>query len=119
MGIEQVFSTMTNLAESFAGKFDFSLSHPGEVSRIAATLHLIYYQCTIMATRPIMFALVQQRLTANNPGPRMVKTVSEPVTVLLKTCIRAATTIIKILTKLQEQDLVGKRVLILSCIYIC
>ncbi|KAH8811331.1 fungal-specific transcription factor domain-containing protein [Xylogone sp. PMI_703] len=105
-GIEEVFSTMTKLAESFAGKFDLNSNHSTGISRVAATLHLIYYQCTIMATRTIMFTLVQQRLAINNTGPQMTKTVSEPVIVLLRTCIGAATTIIKILAMLHEQDLV-------------
>jgi len=54
-----------------------------------------------------MFVLVKQRLAPLLNGLPVVKTVSEPVIALLKTCVGAATTIIKILSILHRQDLVG------------
>ena len=60
-----------------------------------------------MSTRPIMFVLLQQRLAPLLDGRPVVKTVSEPVIALLKTCVGAATTIIKILSVLHGQDLIG------------
>lgn len=58
-----------------------------------------------MVTRPIMFTLIQQRMISS--GDKIVKTVSDTVIALLQTCIGAATTIIKILSALHEQDLIG------------
>jgi hypothetical protein len=52
-----------------------------------------------------MFTLVKQRMAP--PGDEIAKTVSDAVVALLQTCIGAATTIIKILSTLHEQDLIG------------
>jgi hypothetical protein len=118
---------MVKLAEDLQGKFNISLQSPSRVSRIAATLHIMQCQvcgstskvlvrvrnitqveqCTIIATRPIMFVLVKQRLAASFIGPPAIETVSESVIALLKSCVGAATTIIRILSILHEQDLVG------------
>jgi len=54
-----------------------------------------------------MFVLVKQRLAPLLNGPPEVKTASEPVIALLQTCVKAATTIINILSILHGQDLVG------------
>ena len=58
-----------------------------------------------------MFVLLKQRLAPILNGLPIVKTLSEDVYTLLKTCIRAATTVIKILGLLHEQDLVGTFIL--------
>ena len=60
-----------------------------------------------MTTRPIMFVLAKQRLSPILNGLPIVKTLSEAVLALLKTCVGAATTILKIFSVLHERDLVG------------
>jgi hypothetical protein len=54
-----------------------------------------------------MFVLVKQRLAPLLGGLPEIKTVSEPVLALLRTCVGAATTIIRILSVLHAQELVG------------
>jgi hypothetical protein len=43
-GIQDVFSSMVNLAEDLQGEFDLSLQSSSMVSRVAATLHIMFYQ---------------------------------------------------------------------------
>ncbi|CAK7216733.1 hypothetical protein SCUCBS95973_002906 [Sporothrix curviconia] len=105
-GIQDLFAYMARLADAFTGDFHISLQAPRTVSRVAATLHIMYYQCTIIATRPIMFVLVKQRLAPFRDWRPGLKSVSEPVVTLLKTCVGAATTILHILAVLHQQDLV-------------
>lgn len=105
-GIQDLFAYMARLAEAFSGDFQISLQSPSKVSRVAATLHIMYYQCTIIATRPIMFVLVKQRLAPFLNWLPGLRSVSEPVVALLKTCVGAATTILRILSILHRQDLV-------------
>ncbi|EXJ81572.1 hypothetical protein A1O1_07636 [Capronia coronata CBS 617.96] len=103
--IREVFHSMTKIAEDFTGDFGLDLN-AGRVSRVAATLQIMYYQCTIMTTRPILFVLAKQRLAPILNGLPIVKTLSEAVLALLKTCVGAATTAIKILSVLHERDLI-------------
>ncbi|KIV86015.1 hypothetical protein PV11_01658 [Exophiala sideris] len=103
--VREVLDSMTKMAEDFTGDFELDIN-TGKVSRVAATLQLMYYQCAIMTTRPIMFVLAKQRLAPALNGLPIVKTLSEPVLALLKTCVGAATTVIKILSVLHERDLV-------------
>ncbi len=64
-------------------------------------------QCTILATRPIMFVLLKRRLAPLLNGLPVATTISEPVVALLKTCVGAATSIIRVLSILHAQDVVG------------
>ncbi|KAK5021771.1 hypothetical protein LTS07_010666 [Exophiala sideris] len=104
--VRDVRDSMTEMAEDFTGDFELDIN-TGKISRVAATLQLMYYQCAIMTIRPIMFVLAKQRLAPNLNGLPIVKTLSEAVLALLKTCVGAATTVIKILSVLHERDLVG------------
>jgi hypothetical protein len=44
VGIQEVFSSLMKLGSEFNGKFDLSLNEPSQVSRAAATMHIMYYQ---------------------------------------------------------------------------
>ncbi len=129
VGIQNIFSSMTDLARDLIGTFDLNLHEPGSISRVSATLHLAYYQvcitlifiifenayfhlhqCTILATRPIVFTLVQRQLTPNDTFSHG-RLVSDPVVAILKTCVGAASTIIRILSVLHDQGLIGKSVI--------
>ncbi|KAL2206858.1 hypothetical protein CC79DRAFT_1370256 [Sarocladium strictum] len=105
-GIENVFLTMVKLTEGFQGNLSIDTENPRNISRTAATLHIMYYQCTIIAIRPIIFVALKQKLAPRVNGPSIVKAMSEPVTALLKTCVGAATKIIRILEALHSQDMI-------------
>jgi hypothetical protein len=60
-----------------------------------------------MVSRPIVFTLVQQRLTFSGHESSMAMTVSDSVVAVLQACIGAATKVIKILCTLHDQDLIG------------
>ena len=44
VGIQRVFSSMIKLTEYFRGEFELRLDQPSSISRVAATLHNLYYQ---------------------------------------------------------------------------
>ena len=60
-----------------------------------------------MTTRPILFVLAKQRLAPILNGLPIIKSLSQTVLALLKTCVEAATTVIKILSLLLDRGLVG------------
>ncbi|KAK4499315.1 hypothetical protein PRZ48_009828 [Zasmidium cellare] len=104
-GIQDVLSTMVKIADDFQGDLSIDLHPPYRLSRVAATLHVEYYQCTIIAIRPIIFVLLKQRLAPFLNPTVVAKAVSEPVKALVETCVGAASKVIKILQLLHEQDL--------------
>lgn len=50
IGLQNIFSKMTTLVEEFETKFDLGLNTPRGVSRVAATLHIMYYQVFISSS---------------------------------------------------------------------
>jgi hypothetical protein len=46
-GIQAVFISMTQLIEELRRDFPLNLDNPSRMSRIAATLHVLYYQVSI------------------------------------------------------------------------
>jgi hypothetical protein len=68
------------------------------------------FQCIIQATRPIMFTLVQKRLTTPDSRSAAHRTVSEAVVAIVRTCVETASTSLKILQLLHDQCLIGQQV---------
>lgn len=101
-GIQNVFTSMLDVAGDFQGDFSINLQRPNGVARTTATLYILYYQCIIISARPIILVLLKQSL---DPLQVVVKTFSESLMTLIKTCVGSAVGILSILSKLQQDDL--------------
>ncbi len=102
-GLEQVFVSMNALADEFIERFHITLSRPATIRRTAATLHLAYHQCTIIASRPIFAAQLRSVVNGSDARP-----LSEPASTVFNTCIEAAKSNLKILWVLHQQTRLGK-----------
>ncbi|KAI0490064.1 hypothetical protein F4859DRAFT_501670 [Xylaria cf. heliscus] len=74
------------------------------ISRISAHLHLLYHQCIILATRPLLYFFFQIRLTSANECLRRMNT-SETVRNLILMCVDSSLQSITMLRLLQVQGL--------------
>ncbi|KAE8353459.1 hypothetical protein BDV28DRAFT_157005 [Aspergillus coremiiformis] len=74
------------------------------VSRLSAHLHLLYHQCLVLATRPVLFCFLKMRIQSADSSFESLNS-SANVRKLLQVCIDSAQQILNILTVLQRQTL--------------
>ncbi|KAE8376622.1 hypothetical protein BDV26DRAFT_293960 [Aspergillus bertholletiae] len=74
------------------------------VSRLSAHLHLLYHQCIVLATRPVLFCFLKMRIQTSDSSLESLNS-SANVHKLLQVCIDSAQQILNILTVLQRQNL--------------
>ncbi|KAE8308255.1 hypothetical protein BDV41DRAFT_581645 [Aspergillus transmontanensis] len=76
------------------------------VSRLSAHLHLLYHQCIVLATRPVLFCFLKMRIQTTDSSLESLNS-SANVRKLLQVCIDSAQQILNILVVLQRQNLLG------------
>lgn len=76
------------------------------VSRTAAYLHLLYHQCIVLATRPLLFCFLKIRLESPDNCLDALNT-SRNVRNLIQMCMDSSQQIISILHSLQSEGLLG------------
>ncbi|KAB8271072.1 hypothetical protein BDV30DRAFT_214148 [Aspergillus minisclerotigenes] len=74
------------------------------VSRLSAHLHLLYHQCIVLATRPVLFCFLKMRIQTTDSSLESLNS-SANVRKLLQVCIDSAQQILNILIVLQRQNL--------------
>ncbi|KAB8259049.1 hypothetical protein BDV32DRAFT_150761 [Aspergillus pseudonomiae] len=74
------------------------------VSRLSAHLHLLYHQCIVLATRPVLFCFLKMRIQTTDSSLESLNS-SANVRKLLQVCIDSAQQILNILMVLQRQNL--------------
>ncbi|KAB8248655.1 hypothetical protein BDV35DRAFT_403215 [Aspergillus flavus] len=74
------------------------------VSRLSAHLHLLYHQCIVLATRPVLFCFLKMRIQTADSSLESLNS-SANVRKLLQVCIDSAQQILNILIVLQRQNL--------------
>lgn len=124
---KNTLSILTELAPLAAelNSSDFKLDNQSPVSRVSATLNLCYHQvycatsllsvlitdwvlqCIVLATRPLLMCLLRDKLEMGRTGNDSRCEIVEPIKALLRTCYDSAHKSLRILTKLQSQDLLG------------
>ncbi|KAM0279868.1 hypothetical protein ACHAO9_011494 [Fusarium lateritium] len=104
---KNTLSILTELAPLAAelNSSDFKLDNQTPVSRVSATLNLCYHQCIVLATRPLLMCLLRDKLEMGRTGNDSHCEIVEPIKALLRTCYDSANKSLRILTKLQSQDL--------------
>ncbi|KAI1366243.1 hypothetical protein F5Y08DRAFT_301652 [Xylaria arbuscula] len=98
-------SDIAGVIDELRHSFPVEREKPGQgLSRISAHLHLLYHQCIILATRPLLFSFLQVRLaSAAECQTRM--NVSPTVRTLILMCLDSSLQSITILRLLQAQGL--------------
>ncbi|KAI0153863.1 hypothetical protein BJ166DRAFT_594992 [Pestalotiopsis sp. NC0098] len=76
------------------------------ISRVSAHLHLQLHQCIVLTTRPLLYIFLQSRLGQSEIAP-MQWIQSESVGSLIQICIDSAQQMLRVLSLLQDQGLLG------------
>ncbi|KAL3951730.1 hypothetical protein ACCO45_013447 [Purpureocillium lilacinum] len=74
------------------------------ISRLSAHLHLLYHQCIVLATRPLLFCFFQIRLESVGACLDLLNT-SSTVRSVLQMCLDSSQHVVSILECLQHQGL--------------
>ncbi|CAL3966147.1 unnamed protein product [Diplocarpon coronariae] len=72
------------------------------ISRVAASLHLLHHQCTILTIRPVIFFLLETKLANSNVPLKL----SDAVIGLLRVCVESALQVLRIVEGLRAHNLV-------------
>ncbi|KAL4863875.1 hypothetical protein BDV12DRAFT_206112 [Aspergillus spectabilis] len=99
-------ASTTDLASDLQRSFDLQLDKTtiSGVSRMSAHLHLLYHQCIVLATRPLLLCFLKMRFQSADTCLETLNS-SANVLRLLQVCIDSAQHQIDILNCLYEQSL--------------
>ncbi|KAL4777703.1 hypothetical protein BDW60DRAFT_7963 [Aspergillus nidulans var. acristatus] len=99
-------ASTTDLAGDLQRSFDLQLekSTISGVSRMSAHLHLLYHQCIVLATRPLLLCFLKMRFQSADACLETLNS-STNVLRLLQVCIDSAQQQLNILNSLYEQSL--------------
>lgn len=108
MRTKTALANIARLADELRGAFPLHLDQAvSGVSRISAYLHLLYHQCIILATRPLLFCFLKIRLESSDHCSEALNT-SRNVRNLIQMSMESSQQIINILHSLQLEGLLGK-----------
>ncbi|KAL7908500.1 fungal-specific transcription factor domain-containing protein [Trichoderma velutinum] len=103
--VKKILSELLSLTHSIPPEYVLDFPKKPIPSRTSATLHLMLYQCIMLATRPTLLHLAKLR-TATDPEESSNLDQSS-LERLSETCIEAATRTIEILRAMIEQKLIA------------
>lgn len=98
-GVQSILQNLADIYPEMNKRFKVDL--PGTVSREAASLHMLYNQCIIVAIRPLLLCLLENKLKSKH-----ALSLSDAVVSLLKVCVESAVQVIKIIQTLKNQTLI-------------
>ncbi|KAH6656516.1 fungal-specific transcription factor domain-containing protein [Truncatella angustata] len=94
---------LAGLAAELGQTLPLRLDQTGHgVSRMSASLHLLYHQCIVLATRPLMFCYLKMKFEAATFSKTSTQ---DKFSTILQMCIESSQSIIIILESLQSQGL--------------
>lgn len=106
---KDVLASVADQADELRRTFPLPLDRNGlqGISRISAYLHLMYHQCIVLATRPLLFCFL--KIHFESPETYL-ETLNSSATVanLMKLCVESSQQMIGILICLQDQGLLGE-----------
>ncbi|KPM41163.1 hypothetical protein AK830_g5425 [Neonectria ditissima] len=105
LSTKEVLSNVAGLADELQQTFPMQMDQTiNSVSRTSGYLHLLYHQCIVLATRPLLFCFLKIRF--ESPGSYLdALNSSRTVWNLIKMCIDSSQQMIGILGCLQSQGL--------------
>ncbi|KAE8335674.1 hypothetical protein BDV24DRAFT_171115 [Aspergillus arachidicola] len=105
--VRSVLQEMTDLSRELENVFAHRFSNSVEsLSSVTTRLTLSCHQCIIVTTRPLVLALLWERLSCFEQGEAF-RTLSSPVQTLLHASTDSALKSLRILTALRDQNLLG------------
>lgn len=105
---KSALASIASLADELRGAFPLHLDRTiNGVSRTSAYLHLLYQECIVLATRPLLFCFLKIRFESPENCRDALNT-SRNVRNLIQMCMDSAQQIINILHSLQIEGLLGK-----------
>ncbi|KAE8323727.1 hypothetical protein BDV39DRAFT_217578 [Aspergillus sergii] len=105
--VRSVLQEMTDLSRELEDVFAHRFSNSVEsLSSVTTRLTLSCHQCIIVTTRPLVLALLWERLNCFEQG-EVFRTLSSPVQTLLHASTDSALKSLRILTALRDQNLLG------------
>ncbi|KAH8807875.1 Zn(II)2Cys6 transcription factor [Xylogone sp. PMI_703] len=105
LSTKSTLASIANLADELRQLLPMPLDKSvSGVSRLTAYIHILYHQCIVLATRPLIFFLLKIRL--ESPGTILRSLNSSPnVRNLPQMCIDSSQQMVNILSSLQSQGL--------------
>ncbi|OQV04959.1 Fungal Zn2-Cys6 binuclear cluster domain-containing protein [Cladophialophora immunda] len=102
---KDALKSVANVTDQLNSSFEFlGNGSKTSISRLSAYLHLLYHQCIVLTTRPILYTFLQSKLRQSNIN--LVELLqSGSVRTLLQMCIESAQQMITILSALQDHSL--------------
>ncbi|KAI9041792.1 putative amino-acid permease [Aspergillus affinis] len=79
----------------------------GSISRVAAHLHLLYHQAILLTMYPLLLHLFQTKLQSGESNIEPTRAFSATTRALLSTCTETCNNMLRILSVLQQQGLLG------------
>lgn len=105
---KSALATIASLADELRRAFPLHMERDiSGVSRISAYLHLLYHQCIVLATRPLLFCFLKIRFESPENCVEVLNT-SRTVRNLIQMSMDSSQQIICILHSLQTEGLLGK-----------
>ncbi|KAK5807381.1 hypothetical protein VI817_001639 [Penicillium citrinum] len=102
---KSALATIASLADELRRAFPLHMERDiSGVSRISAYLHLLYHQCIVLATRPLLFCFLKIRFESPENCVEVLNT-SRTVRNLIQMCMDSSQQIICILRSLQTEGL--------------
>ncbi|KAH0362725.1 proline oxidase, partial [Aureobasidium melanogenum] len=100
--IKEALKDIAHITDQLHSSFELSPDDSDfGVSRLSAYLHVLHHQCIILATRPLLYTLLEARLQSRPPDHRRYDGI-KPLVIM---CIESAFQNLKILAQLQEESL--------------
>ena len=105
---KSALATIASLADELRRAFPLHMERDiSGVSRVSAYLHLLYHQCIVLATRPLLFCFLKIRFESPENCVEVLNT-SRTVRNLIQMSMDSSQQIICILHSLQTEGLLGK-----------
>ncbi|CAG9949528.1 unnamed protein product [Clonostachys rosea f. rosea IK726] len=104
---KEVLSNIADLTDELQQKFPMQANGPfSTISRTSGYLHLLYHQCIILATRPLLFCFMKIQFESPDTYLESLNS-SQTVRSLIKMCIDSSQQCIKLLDCLLSQGLLA------------
>ncbi|EKG14254.1 hypothetical protein MPH_08544 [Macrophomina phaseolina MS6] len=105
LSTKEVLASIANLADELQGAFPLHLGKTiSGISRTYAYLHLLYHQCIVLATRPLLFCFLKIRFESA-AADRVTLNSSQTAWNLGRMCMDSSQQIINILNAVRVQNL--------------
>ncbi|KAI1610690.1 hypothetical protein EDD36DRAFT_489966 [Exophiala viscosa] len=103
---KEALKSVANVTDELNGSFSIQGTGPrASISRLSGYLHLLYHQCIVLTTRPILYSFLQGRMEQSDANMNTSNHPFKSVRTLLQMCIESAQQMLSILSTLQDHGL--------------